>query len=200
MVVKGINNLDEAQSSDEKWTEFASVMAASVVTHSLRDSIKFQDWPHSNPERTCRNYNLVPFQCPKVKHDIALCKDDLQKHSTQFSTLKEEQDKMEGMEMRKAAMETHSKRKFKEMDEDESTADDISLIIKGVERKKFSKRVETSQMLEYLSHKHSDDFKLREKELELVGRTLHLEEQKMKLEEMKWKAMLQSQKENEIFS
>lgn len=100
----------------------------------------------------------------------------------------EEQDKMEGMEMRKAAMETHSKRKFKEMDEDESTADDISLIIKGVERKKSSKRAGTSQMLEYLSHKHSDDLKLREKELELVGRRLHLEEQKMKLEEMKWQA------------
>lgn len=85
LIVKGIKNLDEEQSSDEKWTEFASVMAASVVAHSLRDSIIFQDWPHFKPdkvyghplvlERTCRNYNLVPFQCPKVKHDIALCKE-----------------------------------------------------------------------------------------------------------------------------
>lgn len=216
LVVKGIKNfIDEEQSSDEKRTEFASVMAASVVDHSLRDSIIFQDWLHFNPERTCRNYDLVPFQCPKVKHDIALCKESgIEEEYNELACLlkdtssyvadssinqiddqegkkKEEQDKMEGMEMRKAAMETHSKRKFKEMDEEEST---------GVERKKSSKRVGTSQMLEYLSHKHSDDLKLREKELELVGRRLHLEERKMKLEEMKWQAMLQSQKENEIFS
>ena len=46
-MVKGIADYaDGAVSTTESWGPFASVMAASVVTHILSDSAVFRTWPH----------------------------------------------------------------------------------------------------------------------------------------------------------
>ena len=45
--MKGIADYaDGAESTTESWSLFASVMAASVVTHILSDSCAFRTWPH----------------------------------------------------------------------------------------------------------------------------------------------------------
>lgn len=47
LIVKGIKDfVNDSQSCNEKWKEFASVMAASVVANLLRDPVIFEDWPH----------------------------------------------------------------------------------------------------------------------------------------------------------
>ena len=47
VIVKGVSDLaDGNRISDESWRDFACVMAASVVSHMLSDSIVFKQWPH----------------------------------------------------------------------------------------------------------------------------------------------------------
>ena len=47
LVVKGISNYaDDNESMTEKWSSFASAMAASVVTNILSDHNVFKQWPH----------------------------------------------------------------------------------------------------------------------------------------------------------
>ena len=49
VVVKGIKDFaNEMQSSSEKWTQIARMMAASVVANILNNPAIFQDWPHFN--------------------------------------------------------------------------------------------------------------------------------------------------------
>ena len=51
LIVKGIADYaDGAESTTESWTPFASVMAASVVKHILRDPNVFRTWPHYQSE------------------------------------------------------------------------------------------------------------------------------------------------------
>ena len=46
-MVKGISNYaDDNESMTEKWSSFASAMAASVVTNILSDHNVFKQWPH----------------------------------------------------------------------------------------------------------------------------------------------------------
>ena len=47
VIVKGVSDLaDGNRISDVSWKQFACVMAASVVSHMLSDSIVFRQWPH----------------------------------------------------------------------------------------------------------------------------------------------------------
>ena len=47
LIVKGIADYaDGAKLTAESWRPFASVMAASVVSHILSDPIVFSSWPH----------------------------------------------------------------------------------------------------------------------------------------------------------
>lgn len=48
-------------------------------------------------------------------------------------------------------------------------------------------------MLVYLSTKHENNIKIKERRLNLDERKLQLEEKKMALEEMKWKMMMSNQ-------
>ena len=49
LMIMGIeSSANDIQSSNNNWKEIASVRAASVVDKILRDSLIFQDWPHSN--------------------------------------------------------------------------------------------------------------------------------------------------------
>ena len=46
-IVKGISHFyDDSNTSDESWKSFASIMAASVVSNMLNDSVVFKEWPH----------------------------------------------------------------------------------------------------------------------------------------------------------
>ena len=47
IVIKGVSDFADGNKSDtDAWRLFASVMAASVVAHILKDASVFQDWPH----------------------------------------------------------------------------------------------------------------------------------------------------------
>lgn len=47
LVVKGISGFaDGIECGLDRWTQFASVMAASVVNNILFDSVVFRDWPN----------------------------------------------------------------------------------------------------------------------------------------------------------
>lgn len=47
VIVKGVSDLaDGNRISDVSWKHFACVMAASVVSHMLSDSIAFRQWLH----------------------------------------------------------------------------------------------------------------------------------------------------------
>ena len=47
LVVKGIASYaDGRESTNEKWSEFASVNAASLVAKILNDDVVFKRWPH----------------------------------------------------------------------------------------------------------------------------------------------------------
>ena len=47
LVVKGIDSYaDAGESTNEKWSEFASVNAASLVAKILNDDVVFKRWPH----------------------------------------------------------------------------------------------------------------------------------------------------------
>ena len=47
LIVKGIAGYaDCAQLTSEGWPSWASVMAASLVTHILSDPVVFRSWPH----------------------------------------------------------------------------------------------------------------------------------------------------------
>lgn len=49
LIVKGIEDFEnDSQSSNNKWKEFASLMAASLVDKLLNDPYIFQDWPRLN--------------------------------------------------------------------------------------------------------------------------------------------------------
>ena len=51
LIVKGIADYaDGTESTTESWSPFASVMAASVVAHILRDPYVFRTWPHYQSE------------------------------------------------------------------------------------------------------------------------------------------------------
>ena len=44
---KGISHFsDDSNTPDESWKSFASVMAASVMYHTLSDPVVFKHWPH----------------------------------------------------------------------------------------------------------------------------------------------------------
>ena len=49
-------------------------------------------------------------------------------------------------------------------------------------------------MLDFFSQKHKDNLSLNENKMELEERRLELKENKIKLEQMKWQAMINSQK------
>ena len=47
IVIKGVSDFADGNKSDTNaWRPFASVMAASVVAHILKDVSVFQNWPH----------------------------------------------------------------------------------------------------------------------------------------------------------
>ena len=47
LVVKGVCAfVHGVASTDDSWKTFACVMAASVVSHMLRNSLVLEDWPH----------------------------------------------------------------------------------------------------------------------------------------------------------
>ena len=47
VIVKGISHFsDDSNTPDESWKSFASIMAASVVSHMLNDPVVFRRWPH----------------------------------------------------------------------------------------------------------------------------------------------------------
>ncbi|XP_022808580.1 uncharacterized protein LOC111345557 isoform X1 [Stylophora pistillata] len=46
IAVKGISHYGGAGKESESWKNFASVMAASVVAHVLKDRVVFESWPH----------------------------------------------------------------------------------------------------------------------------------------------------------
>ena len=47
LVVKGVCAfVHGVTSTNDSWKTFACVMAASVVSHMLRNSLVFEDWPH----------------------------------------------------------------------------------------------------------------------------------------------------------
>ena len=53
LVVKGISGFaDGIECGLERWTQFASVMAASVVNNILFDSVVFRSWPNFNGNST----------------------------------------------------------------------------------------------------------------------------------------------------
>ena len=58
LIVKGIADYaDGSELSQESWRPFASVMAASVVSHILSDPAVFSSWPHyggKNGHTLCR--------------------------------------------------------------------------------------------------------------------------------------------------
>ena len=59
LVVKGIADYaDDAVSTTESWRPFASVMAASVVAHILKDANVFRTWRHYRSEGNECPYNL----------------------------------------------------------------------------------------------------------------------------------------------
>ena len=59
----------------------------------------------------------------------------------------------------------------------------------GIGKKKKNRRASKVQMLDYLSTKHADNLKLKEKQLELEEKRLRVEEKKIELEELKWRYM-----------
>ena len=47
LIVKGISDYaDGAEGTAESWSNFASVMAASVAAHIIGDPCVFRSWPH----------------------------------------------------------------------------------------------------------------------------------------------------------
>ena len=47
LVVKGISSFaDGRETTNEKWSEFASANAASLVANILNDDVVFKRWPH----------------------------------------------------------------------------------------------------------------------------------------------------------
>ena len=47
LVIKGVSDFaDGRKSATNSWRPFASVMAASLVTHMLNDRVIFEQWPH----------------------------------------------------------------------------------------------------------------------------------------------------------
>ena len=59
LIVKGIvDYADGTESTTESWSPFASVMAASVVAHILRDPNVFRTWPHHQKEGNECLFNL----------------------------------------------------------------------------------------------------------------------------------------------
>ena len=47
MIVKGISHFhDDINTPDESWKSFASIMAASFVSHVLNNPFLFKEWPH----------------------------------------------------------------------------------------------------------------------------------------------------------
>ena len=47
MVIKGVSDFADGNKSEtDQWRPFASVMAASLVAHTIKDSDVFRSWPH----------------------------------------------------------------------------------------------------------------------------------------------------------
>ena len=47
VIVKGISHFsDDSNTPNESWKSFASIMAASLVSNMLSDSVVFKEWPH----------------------------------------------------------------------------------------------------------------------------------------------------------
>lgn len=47
IVIKGVSDFADGNKSEtDLWRPFASVMAASLVSHTLKDSRVFEFWPH----------------------------------------------------------------------------------------------------------------------------------------------------------
>ena len=62
LVVKGVANYaDGSKTANEKWSEFASANAASLVAKILNDSDVFKTWPHYQGKDD--NANTGSFVC-----------------------------------------------------------------------------------------------------------------------------------------
>ena len=47
IVIKGVSDFaDGNKSKTNHWRSFASVMAASLVAHTIKDPVAFKSWPH----------------------------------------------------------------------------------------------------------------------------------------------------------
>ena len=47
VIVKGISHFsDDSNTPNESWKSFASIMAASLVSNMLNDTVVFKEWPH----------------------------------------------------------------------------------------------------------------------------------------------------------
>lgn len=102
---------------------------------------------------------------------------------------KEEQDKAKGLAMRKAAMETYTKNLYSATNS-QGQEEDEELFSAGCSKKTKRGRTGSSQMLYYLSTKHEDNIKVKERKLDLEERKLQLEEKRLALEEIKWNMMM----------
>ncbi|PFX25966.1 5'-methylthioadenosine/S-adenosylhomocysteine nucleosidase [Stylophora pistillata] len=69
IVIKGVSNLADGKKSEtDHWRPFASLMAASLVAHTLKDAYVFESWPHFEDDSDTEGRRMPPspsFPNPK---------------------------------------------------------------------------------------------------------------------------------------
>lgn len=76
----------------------------------------------------------------------------------------------------------------------------IDVCFKGKKTKKKLRttgRLSGCQLLSYLSEKHGDNVKLKERKLDLEERKLKIEEDRVQIEKAKWEALMRTNNNNE---
>lgn len=121
--------------------------------------------------------------------DITTFVDDMPVVNVVKQKKKEEQDKAKGLAMRKAAMETYTKNLCSATNS-QGQEEDEELFSAGCSKKTKRGRTGSSQMLSYLTTKHENNIKVKERKLDLEERKLQLEEKRLALEEIKWNMMM----------
>lgn len=69
IVIKGVSNLADGKKSEtDHWRPFASLMAASLVAHTLKDAYVFESWPHFEDDSDTEERRMPPSpSCPNPK-------------------------------------------------------------------------------------------------------------------------------------
>jgi len=134
----------------------------------------------------------------QLLEDVSTYLSDLATKKLSAPKTKDEQDRQKGLQMRNAAMVTHTKRKLSmgiDSDDDDNSAplpvseDDATG--KKAGKGKGRGRVGASQLLTYLSEKQQDSMQIKKRKLDMEERKIELEEKRLKLEKEKWDFMIQ---------